>query len=222
MRLYLVSTGSTRQQSLPVASRCVDGYIADQNQPRAMGQQEAVTEMLIELSGGNRAIVDALLPRVYEELHRIAENRLRSERSNHTLNATALVHEAYLKLVDQTRVTWQNRSHFLAIAAQAMRRILINYAEAKKAGKRGGGQPMATLNDEVMGGDQRAEDLLSLDEALTRLKSFSERQASVVEYHFFGGLTHDEIAEVLSVSVPTVRRDWRLARAWLTRELQNE
>ena len=120
-----------------------------------MGQQEAVTEMLIELSGGNRAVVDALLPRVYEELHRIAENRLRSERSNHTLNATALVHEAYIKLVDQTRVTWQNRSHFLGIAAQAMRRILINYAEARKADKRGGGQLLATFDDELMGGDQR-------------------------------------------------------------------
>ena len=101
-----------------------------------------------------------------------------------------------------------------------MRRILINYAETRKADKRGGGQPLATFNDELMGGDQRSEDLLSLDEALTRLKSLSERQASVVEYHFFGGLTHEEIAEVLGVSVPTVRRDWRLARAWLTRELR--
>lgn len=176
--------------------------------------------MLIDLSGGNRAVVNALMPLVYDELHRIAQNRLRGERSDHTLNATALVNEAYLKLIDQTRVTWQNRAHFYAIAAQAMRRILVNYAEARKAEKRGGGQGLVTFNDDLMGKETRAEELIDLDEALTRLKLLSERQAAVVEYHFFGGLTHEEIAEVLVVSLPTVRRDWRLAKAWLTRELQ--
>lgn len=177
--------------------------------------------MLGELSGGNRAIVNALMPAVYDELHRIAQNRLRAERANHTLNATALVHEAYIKLVDQTRVTWQNRAHFYGIAAQAMRRILVNYAEARKAEKRGGGQALVTFDDEMMGKETRAEELIALDEALTRLKSLSERQAAVVEYHFFGGLKHEEIAEVLDVSLPTVRRDWRLAKAWLTRELKS-
>jgi RNA polymerase sigma factor (TIGR02999 family) len=187
-----------------------------------MAPETNITEMLVELSGGNRAIVDALMPYVYGELHRVAERQLRSERAHHTLNATALVHEAYLKLVDQTRVTWQNRAHFYGVAAQAMRRILVNYAESKKAQKRGGGQHLVTFNDDLMGESTRAEELVDLDEALTRLKSLSERQAAVVEFHFFGGMTHEEIAEVLSVSLPTVRRDWRLAKAWLTRELRAE
>jgi len=179
-----------------------------------------VTELLIDLSGGNRAVVNSLMPLVYDELHRIAQRSLRSERAGHTLNATGLVHEAYLKLIDQTRVTWQNRAHFYAIAAQAMRRILVNYAEARKAQKRGGGAGLVTFNDEFMGKATRPEELIELDEALTRLKSLSDRQATVVEYHFFGGLKHEEIAEVLAVSLPTVRRDWRLAKAWLTRELR--
>jgi RNA polymerase sigma factor (TIGR02999 family) len=180
-----------------------------------------ITQLLGELTGGNRSVVDSLLSLVYTELHNMAEGKLAGERRGHTLNATALVHEAYLKLVDQTRVTWQNRSHFLAIAAQAMRRILVNYAEARKAAKRGGGQDLVTFDDDLMGSSTRAEELIDLDEALTRLKSLSERQAAVVEYHFFGGLKHEEIADVLGVSLPTVRNDWRLAKAWLTRELRS-
>jgi RNA polymerase sigma factor (TIGR02999 family) len=186
-----------------------------------MEQQEQITRLLGELSGGNRSIVNALLPLVYDELRNMASRQLRGERRNHTLNATALVHEAYIKLVDQRNVEWQNRAHFFAIAAQAMRRILINYAKSRLAEKRGGGEPVATFNDKFMGKEPRAEELVALDEALTRLKSMSERQSSVVEYHFFGGLTHEEIAEVLGVSLPTVRRDWRLAKAWLSRELRN-
>jgi len=185
-----------------------------------MEKQAVVTQMLVQLTGGSRAVVDALMPLVYEELHRIAERSLSRERHEHTLNATALVHEAYLKLVDQERITWQNRAHFYGIAAQAMRRILVNYAEARKAQKRGGGEALVTFNDDLMGKETRAGELVDLDEALTRLKLLSERQAAVVEYHFFGGLTHEEIGEVLSVSLPTVRRDWRLAKAWLTRELK--
>ena len=185
-----------------------------------MEKQAVVTQMLVQLTGGNRVVVDALMPLVYEELHRIAERSLGRERHEHTLNATALVHEAYLKLVDQERITWQNRAHFYGIAAQAMRRILVNYAEARKAQKRGGGEALVTFNDDLMGKETRAGELVDLDEALTRLKLLSERQAAVVEYHFFGGLTHEEIGEVLSVSLPTVRRDWRLAKAWLTRELK--
>lgn len=183
--------------------------------------QAMITQMLGELTGGNRAVVNALMPLVYDELYRIAQGRLRGERAGHTLNATALVHEAYLRLVDQTRVTWQNRAHFYGIAAQAMRRILVNYAETKKAEKRGGGEGLVTFDDEMMGRETRADELIELDEALSRLKSFSERQAAVVEYHFFGGLKHEEIAEVLAVSLPTVRREWRLAKAWLTRELKH-
>ena len=160
------------------------------------------------------------MPLVYQELHAVAERQLRSERRDHTLNATALVNEAYLKLVDQRSVAWQNRAHFFAIAAQAMRRILINYANKRLAEKRGGGQAMATFDEAFLAGHSRAEDLIELDEALERLKKMNERQSVVVEYRFFGGLTQEEIAEVLGVSVQTVRLDWRVARAWLSKELK--
>jgi RNA polymerase sigma factor (TIGR02999 family) len=180
-----------------------------------------VTELLAELTGGNQAIVNALLPLIYDELHRMAQNQLQRERKDHTLNATALVHEAYLKLVDQSRVSWQNRAHFLGVAAQAMRRILINYAQQRRAQKRGGDLVATTFDEDLFPDEGRADRLIDLDEALERLKALNERQATVVECRFFGGLTHEEAAEVLGVSVPTVRRDWRLARAWLVRELEN-
>jgi len=179
-----------------------------------------ITLLLSELTGGNEAVVNALLPLIYDELHHMAENQLRRERKDHTLNATALVHEAYLKLVDQSRVSWQNRAHFLGVASQAMRRILINYAQQRRAQKRGGDLVATTFDDELVPRETRADQLIDMDEALTRLKDLSERQAAVVEYRFFGGLTHEEIAEVLGVSVPTVRRDWRLARAWLSNQLK--
>jgi RNA polymerase sigma factor (TIGR02999 family) len=179
-----------------------------------------ITRLLAELSGGNSAVVNALLPLIYSELHGMAENQLRRERRDHTLNATALVHEAYLKLVDQSRVTWQNRAHFLGVASQAMRRILINYAQQRKAQKRGGDMIATTFDDDLLPRETRAEQLIDLDEALNRLKELDARQAQVVEYRFFGGLTHEEIAEVLGISVPTVQRDWRVARAWLSKELK--
>ncbi|MDQ7065988.1 MAG: ECF-type sigma factor [candidate division KSB1 bacterium] len=179
-----------------------------------------ITLLLRELREGDTGVVDRLMPLVYETLQAIARRQLRRERRYHTLDTTALVHEAYLKLVDQKRVEWQNRAHFFAIAAQAMRRILINYARKRLAEKRGGGQPLATFNEQSMLRETRAEELLALDEALAALAHMHERQARVVEYRFFGGLTHEEIAHVLGVSVPTVRRDWRLARAYLTRELR--
>ncbi|HEX9658552.1 MAG TPA: sigma-70 family RNA polymerase sigma factor [Bacteroidota bacterium] len=185
-----------------------------------IGSEANITQMLEQLSGGNRAIVDMLLPLVYDELKKLASRKLRGERSDHTLNTTALVHEAYLKLVDQHQVSWKNRAHFFAIAAQAMRRILINYANSRLAQKRGGDSPVTTLHEESVAREVRADELIALDEALDRLKQLSERQSTVVEYHFFGGLKHEEIAEVLGVSLPTVRRDWRLAKAWLTRELK--
>jgi RNA polymerase sigma factor (TIGR02999 family) len=179
-----------------------------------------ISVLLAELTGGNQAVVDALLPMIYDELHGLAENQLRRERKDHTLNATALVHEAYLKLLDQSRVSWQNRAHFFGVASQAMRRILINYAQQRRAQKRGGDMVATTFDDDLVPRATRAEELLDLDEALTRLKALSERQAAVVEFRFFGGLTHEEVAEVLGVSVPTARRDWRLARAWLSHELK--
>lgn len=180
-----------------------------------------ITQLLVDLSDGDENAVNAILPRVYDELQALAHGQLRRERSDHTLNTTALVHEAYLKLVKQDRVSWQNRAHFFAIASTAMRRILINYAHKRNAEKRGGGQALATFEENMAGTihETRADELLALDDALTKLAALSERQAKVVEYRFFGGLTHEEIAEVLGTSLPTVGRDWRFARAWLSREL---
>jgi len=179
-----------------------------------------VTRLLEELRGGNRTVVDSLMPLVYDRLHAMAQAQLRGERANHTLNATALVHEAYLKLVGHERTDWKNRAHFLAIASRAMRRILINHANARLAEKRGKGEALVTFDEDWMAGISRAEELLNLDEALERLRALSERQSTVVEYRFFGGLTQEEIAEVIGMSVQTVRLDWRMARAWLARELK--
>lgn len=178
-----------------------------------------ITQLLAELSRGDDAVVDALMPRVYDEMLVLARRQLRGERAGHTLNATALVHECYLKLVRQEEVDWKNRAHFFGIASLAMRRILINYANKRLAEKRGGGAAVVTFEEGFMGGEARAEELVALDEALTRLEAMNERQSKVVTMRFFGGLTQKEIAEVLDVSVPTVRRDWRIARAWLGREL---
>ena len=179
-----------------------------------------ITQLLHDLSGGNRTVVDKLMPMVYEELRSLAMYKLRGERPDHTLNATALAHEAYLKLVDQKLVTWQNRAHFFALAAQAMRRILVNYANQRRAEKRGGGQPMVTFDEQAIKRETRAEDLLALDEALERLAKLNKRQSKIVEYRFFGGLSQPEIAEVLGISEITVRRDWRFSRAWLSREIK--
>lgn len=187
-----------------------------------MDSQPEITQLLAQLSGGNRTVVDELMPRVYDEMLVLARRQLRGERAGHTLNTTALVHEAYLKLVRQDQVTWQNRAHFFSIAALAMRRILINYANKRMAEKRGGGEPLATFEEEQVARAMRAEELVALDEALDRLAAMNERQSTVVTLSFFGGLKHKEIAEVLDVSVPTVRRDWRLARAWLSRELKRD
>jgi RNA polymerase sigma factor (TIGR02999 family) len=161
-----------------------------------------------------------LAPLVYEELRLMASRQLAGQRQGHTLNTTALVHESYLKLVNQASRSWQDRAHFLSVAAVAMRHILVNHAHKRNAQKRGGGKSPATLDEALVAGQEmRTDELLALDEALERLDEVSPRQRAVVEYRFFGGLTHEEIAEVLDVSVPTVRRDWRLARAWLSREL---
>ncbi len=171
------------------------------------------------MTGGNRTVVNELLPLLYDELKRLAERQLRHERKDHTLNATALIHEAYLKLVDQRNVVWQNRAHFLAVAAQAMRRILVNYANSRRAQKRGGGNIVVTFDENAFVPEARAELICEIDEALLRLRELDDRQSKVVECRFFGGLTHEETAEALGVSVPTVRRDWRMARAWLSREI---
>ncbi len=187
-----------------------------------MVQQEETTQLLEALVQGDRSAMDRLLPIVYEELRRLAQKQLFNERSDHTFNTTDLVHEAYLKLVKLDRIQWQNRAHFFAIAAQAMRNILVNYAVKRKAQKRGGGQEKIALDEALVMSEQRAEALLALDEALTQLQAFSERQHRIVECRFFGGLNIQETAEVLGISPATVKRDWNIARAWLNRALQAE
>jgi RNA polymerase sigma factor (TIGR02999 family) len=181
-----------------------------------------LTALLSDLRSGDADAVDAILPLVYDELQVLARRQLRSERDGHTLDTAALVHEAYLKLVRQESVDWQNRAHFFGIASLAMRRILVNYAAARKAEKRGGGAAAVTYHDGDVGRTARIDDLLDLDAALTTLAERSERAARVVEMWFFGGLTHEEIAEALGISEPTVRRDWRMARAWLSHVLRDE
>jgi len=165
--------------------------------------------------------MEEIFPLVYDELRRIAARKLRDERTSHTLSATALVHEAWLELTKLNRIKWQNRSHYLAIAAQAMRRILIDYAVARSRQKRGGGQTPLHLDGDVWAvADTRSDELLALDEALVRLRALNERQAQIVEYRFFGGMSVEETADTLKVSTATVKREWATARAWLNRELQ--
>lgn len=156
---------------------------------------------------------------VYGELRRLAQSYLSRERTDHTLQATALVHEAYIRLVDQTSVTWQNRAHFFGIASQMMRRILVNHAEAHKAAKRGGGMTRLSLDDAVSFARNKEVDLIALDDALNRLAEIDTQQSRIVEMRFFGGLTIEEITEALSISHATVERDWRMAKSWLRREL---
>ena len=182
-------------------------------------QKDNVTMLLGEFGSGNQEAAEELMPLVYEHLKRIAHRQLQRERSDHTLNTTALVHEAYMKLVDQNRVSWKNRAHFYAISSQAMRRILVNYAVNRKAQKRGGGQAIVSFDEQFFVQEAKADELIALNDALEGLSKLSERQSKVVEYRFFGGMTGEEIAEILQVSLATVRLDWRLAKAWLSREL---
>lgn len=179
-----------------------------------------ITGLLAQARGGNVEALNRLLPLVYDELRRIAHRRLRVERNGHTLNTTALVHEAYLKLVDQRCVDWQGRAHFYAVASESMRRILINYAHARRAQKRGSGAVHVPLDDALATLDnEQLDELIEIDAALTRLKAFNPRGAEVVVYRFFGGLGHEEIAKIMGVSTVTVRRYWTAAKAWLRAEL---
>jgi RNA polymerase sigma factor (TIGR02999 family) len=182
-------------------------------------QAENLTAILKEATAGKRESLDEFLPLVYDELKRIAAYKLAAERSNHTLQATALVHEAYLRLIDQHSVDWQNRAHFFAIASEMMRRILVNYAESHNAKKRNEGKTLISLDDAENLAAEQEVDLIFLDNALKELAEFDETQARIVELKFFGGLTNEEAAEVLGVSDSTVKREWRMARAWLTAKL---
>jgi RNA polymerase sigma factor (TIGR02999 family) len=184
-----------------------------------MSSPEEVTQILQEVSGGDREAPARLMPLVYDELRRLADHYLRQERPDHTLQPTALVHEAYLRLVDQTRVDWQNRAHFFGVAAQLMRRILVDYARRHQTSKRGGLRQKLTLDEAVDYSQTRDVDLVRLDDALTALAQFDTRQSQIVELRFFGGLTIEETAEALGISPATVKVDWNMAKAWLRREI---
>ena len=180
-----------------------------------------VTQLLLDWSRGDRSALDRLMPLVYDELRALAKRSLSHERSGHTLQGTALVHEAYLKLVDQRQVRWQDRAHFFAVAAQLMRRILVDHARRHGAAKRGSGRPgLPPEEADVPGLPAPSVDLLALDRALDRLAALDVRQARIVVLRFFGGLTIEETAEVQQISPATVKNEWSLARAWLYRELE--
>jgi RNA polymerase sigma factor (TIGR02999 family) len=184
--------------------------------------QREVTGLLLAWSEGDRDALDTLLPRVYGELRRLAASHLRRERAGHTLETRALVHEAFLRLVDQERVAWRSRGHFFGIAAQMMRRVLVDHARRHLYAKRGGGAPRFSLEEGLTLAPERAPELVALDEALGELERIAPRNARIVELRFFGGLTAEEIAEALGLSAPTVTRGWRMARAWLYRRLSGD
>lgn len=174
-----------------------------------------VTELLLRWNGGDNQALDALTPLLYKDLQRMAGDALRRERPGHTLSATALVHEAYLRLIDQRRVRWENRAHFFGAAAHIMRRVLVDHARAKTAAKRGGSAEKIGIDDTLAVVDHLAEDVVDLDRALTRLAAVDERKARIVEMKFFAGMTNQEVAAALGISDATVERDWKMARAWL-------
>ncbi len=197
-----------------------------------------ITQLLIQWSEGNASALDELAPLVYEELRRVPARQLRRERADHTLQTTALVHEAYLRLIDQKSTNWKSRAQFFALASRFMRRILVDRARARLALKRGegqlrisldqvdgtlerGGEELAASQLELASGDSVSVELLSIDAALTRLEGLDQRQAQIVELRFFGGLSVEETAETLDISAATVKRDWVMAKAWLARELAN-
>jgi RNA polymerase sigma factor (TIGR02999 family) len=180
-----------------------------------------ITQLLVDWNNGRTGALEDLLPLVYAELRRLAAQRLRLERPDHTLQPTALVHEAYIRLVDQRRVHWQNRAHFYGVAAHVMRRILVDRARARKADKRGAGWERVTLIGDKASSGSRDVDVVALDDALTRLAALDPQQERIVELRYFGGLTLEETAEVVGISTATVKREWAIARAWLRAELSN-
>jgi RNA polymerase sigma-70 factor (ECF subfamily) len=184
----------------------------DRSRPR-------VTELLLAWGRGDRFALDELLPIVHQELRRLARLQMRGERNNHTLQTTALVNEAFIRLVDLRRIRWQDRAHFLALSARLMRRILVDHARSRNYQKRGGGAMNVTLDDTLLASPERATDLVALDDALQDLARVDPRKSEVVELRFFGGLSVEETAEALKISAETVSRDWRLAKVWLLREV---
>jgi RNA polymerase sigma factor (TIGR02999 family) len=187
--------------------------------PTPSSDTQPVTQLLVEMRDGQSGAMDRLYPLVYEELRGIARRALRREQTGHTLATTGLVHEAYLRLVDQTRIEYRDRAHFFGIAARAMRQILVDYARRHRAAKRGGAQRVVTLDEGALALEDRADTLLALDEALTDLEQVDARLGQIVQCRFFGGLTEDETAEVVGVTARTVRRDWLKAKGWLYQQL---
>jgi RNA polymerase sigma-70 factor (ECF subfamily) len=179
-----------------------------------------VTQLLLEAQRGKRESLDMLLDVLYGELRRIAAGYFRGERPNHTLQPTALVHEAYVRLIDQRDVTWKNRAHFLGVAARVMRRLLVDHARKNSANKRGGELARVTLDDAVRAHESDACDILALNVALEALEAENERLAKIIELRYFGGMTIDETAEELGIATATVERDWKFARAWLRRQIE--
>lgn len=180
---------------------------------------QELTRLLIGWSDGNQEALQQLMPLVYDELRRLAAAYLRRERPDHTLQSGALVSEAYLRLIDQTRVRWKNRAHFFGVAAQMMRRILVDHARNRVAMKRGAGATIISIDNAIVGKDPQNLDLIALDDALNKLASFDEQQSKIVELRFFGELSIEETAEVLGISPATVKRDWAVAKAWLFRQM---
>jgi RNA polymerase sigma-70 factor, ECF subfamily len=178
-----------------------------------------VTRLLNAL-GAHDAAVPGVLPLVYDELRRLAGHYLRRERHDHTLQPTALVHEAYMRLAAQDRVRWRNRAHFVGVAAQLMRRVLVDHARANQAAKRGGGDTRVPVDESSASSPEMSVDVFALDQALTRLATVDPRQARIVELRYFGGLTVEEVAELLEISPATIKREWQMARAWIHRELR--
>jgi RNA polymerase sigma-70 factor (ECF subfamily) len=183
---------------------------------------DGITRLLLELSNGNRDAVDALMPLIYHELRHLASNYLRRERPDHTLQPTALVNEAYLRMVDQTRANWQNRAHFFGVAAQMMRRILVDHARAHAAEKRGHDFQKLSLDENIDKAVERSEELVALDDALKNLVNIDEQKARIVELRYFGGLSVEETAEVLGVTPITIKRHWRMTKAWLFGQMQKQ
>src|SRR3954467_13939502 len=186
-----------------------------------MSSRSDITELLIDWNNGDASAMERLLPLVERELHRLAHAYMRPEDPDHTLQTTALINETYLRLIDQRKVQWQNRAHFFGIAAQLMRRILLNYARDQNRLKRGGKAIHVSLSEACVMPAEKDREIIALNDALNRLEAIDERKAKVVELRFFGGLTVEEIAEVLKISTVTVLRDWAFAKAWLSREIED-